>query len=426
MTNIELDIIGVMQFISQDELDNKIKRFAPLIDKIRQSALLDEKKVYGWTKFDEPGNLSIVDEIIKTADEIRDSADVLVLIGIGGSNQGARAVIKSLGDSSPGIIYAGNNLSSSYLSGILKKISGKSVYVNVIAKNFHTLEPGITFRVIREHMEKTYGRDSASKRIIATGTRYADQLFSMSQKNGYRFFDFPPDTGGRYSVLSAVGLLPIAVAGVDITGIIKGAAFMKKHLDACSHNDNPALSYAVIRNMLLSKNYTIEILAHFEPVLTWFSKWWAQLFGESEGKDGKGIFPVSCAYSEDLHSLGQYVQSGRRILFETFLDIIETDSNVPITKDMYSEDGFEYLEGLDFNDLNKTALLATIKAHINGGVPCTRLIIPKLTPYYMGQLFYFFEYSCCLSAFILGVDPFDQPGVEEYKQNMQDILRKNI
>lgn len=423
MKQVALDYSNVLPFISKNDIDEIIEKNSVAIQGVLNPAKTDSD-VLGWVDIDKTANAALLKQIEEKAAEIREKADVFLLIGVGGSNQGARAVIEAIGDDNVEILYAGNNLSPGYLNKIISKLKGKSVYVNIIAKNFATLEPGIVFRAIRNYMENTYGVEETAKRIIATGSLNNSSLEMLSNQKGYALLPFPLDIGGRYSVLSAVGLLPIAVSGVDIRRLLDGARDIKKIIHKEILENNPAVIYGVLRNILLRKGYNIEILSYFEPALHYFSKWWVQLFGESEGKDGKGIFPAACSFTEDLHSLGQYIQQGQRILFETFLNLENQGASCIISHEEEDIDGFAYVDGRDFAYLNKTAYEATVKAHVDGGVPCIIFNVPALTSYYMGQMFYLFEYSCYVSATVLGVDPFDQPGVEAYKANMFSLLGK--
>jgi glucose-6-phosphate isomerase len=421
---IKFDCKNVFPFVSVREMEeayisnrNRIKSvLCPTIDK--QNAL-------GWIDINIAFDEELLEYIEKKAEEIRKKSDIFVLIGVGGSNQGARAAIEALGDNKVKVLYCGNTLSPNSIAKIMAQLKGKSVFVNIIAKNFATLEPGVIFRVIRHYMEETYGPEEAAKRIIATGSLNNGSLEMLGRKKGYALLPFPPDVEGRFSVLSAVGLLPIAVAGIDIRDLLNGAAAIRNIIRQEPPERNMALNYALCRSTLLKKGYTIEILSCFEPLLDYFSKWWIQLFGESEGKDGKGIFPVACSFSEDLHSLGQYIQEGRRIIFETFLNLEDQGSSFMIPHEDVNSDGFAYVEGKDLSYINKVAYEATLKAHVAGGVPCMTINIPKLSAYYMGQLFYFFEYACYISATLLGVNPFDQPGVEAYKKNMFKALGRD-
>jgi len=421
---ISLDCSNIYSFIEEKKLRQLIYQNESLYNEILQSYKDDKEQVLGWMDIDKIADKRLLNIIEEKAKEIRENADVFILIGVGGSNQGARAVIKAFQkEEKPKILYSGNNLSPIYMNNILDQIQGKSVYVNIIAKNFATLEPGICFRVIRKYLEEVYGEEEASRRIIATGSPGGSSLEKLAEQKGYLFLPFPLDVGGRYSVMSAVGLLPIAVSGVSLSELISGAKAMQEYANNTVAEENDLLRYAVIRNELLKMGKNIEILAYFEPSLEYFSKWWIQLFGESEGKDGKGIFPTACSFSEDLHSLGQYIQSGQRIMFETFLNIERQSSHLIVPKDG-APDYFDYLDGKDFAWINRVAYEATVKAHTDGGVPCMIMNIPELTPYYMGQLFYFFEMACYISGRILGVNPFDQPGVEAYKHNMFKALGK--
>ncbi|WP_407308050.1 glucose-6-phosphate isomerase [Desulfosporosinus sp. SB140] len=419
---VELDLTRVSTFISQDEIYDSIEKHRELIKKVLKASTEDQDNL-GWVNLSSVANEQLIIEIKEKADEIREKADVFVLIGVGGSNQGARAVIESMGDNNVEIIYAGNNLSPQSINRIISKLSDKSVYVNVIAKNFSTLEPGITFRVLRNYLEQRYGATGAAKRIIATASLNNSSLEILGKEKGYTLLPFPMDVGGRFSVLSSVGLLPIAVAGIDIDDLLKGAKDIKEEIQSRKPENNSAVLYGVIRNILLQKGYNLEILAFFEPLLSYFSKWWVQLFGESEGKDGKGIYPTACSFTEDLHSLGQYIQEGQRMLFETFINLENPGAFYKIPHEETDSDGFQYIDSQDFTFLNKTAYNATLKAHTEGGVPCLVLNIPELSSYYMGQLFYFFQYACYISASLLGVNPFNQPGVEAYKNVMFSALK---
>lgn len=424
MKAITIDYSSTFSFVSTKEMDETLKRNRALIEDIL-SPSKEKSDGLGWVDIDTVANEELMRQIEEKAKEIREKADIFVLIGIGGSNQGARAVIEAMGDRVVKVVYIGNTLSPGSLNKIMSELKGKSVYVNVIAKNFATLEPGITFRVIRHYMEKTYGLEEAAGRIIATGSLNNSSLELLGREKGYTLLPFPIDVGGRFSVLSSVGLLPMAVAGIDIRDLLKGAREMKKIIHEEAPERNMAILYALYRNILLEKGYTIEIMGYFEPLLSYFSKWWIQLFGESEGKNGRGIFPTACSFSEDLHSLGQYIQEGRRILFETFLNLEDQGASFKIPHEEDDKDGFAYIDSQDFAFLNKIAYEATVNAHVAGGVPCLVINVPRLSPYYIGQLFYFFEYACYISGSVLGVNPFDQPGVEAYKIKMFHSLGKN-
>ena len=361
-------------------------------------------------------------DMMAKADEIRKSADAFVLVGVGGSNQAARAVIKALQrPGTPEIIYAGNTLSAPALQKVLRQLNDKrSIYINVIAKNFETLEPGSHFRVLRKYLERRYTKEGAAQRIILTGT-YGSRLEEIAKENGYTFLEFPVPVGGRYSVLTPVGLFPMAVAGIDIPLLLQGALRMKELLQG---DDHPAIQYAALRQTLYRQKFDIEVLASFEPQLEYYAKWWVQLFGESEGKEKQGIFPTAVNYSEDLHSLGQYMQDGRRNLMETFLSVGEPDGSVVVEPDPGFGDHFDYLDNMDFLEINRAAEAATIRAHFEGGVPCFRLLLPRLDEFSFGQIFYFFMIACAISGKTAGINPFDQEGVEAYKRSMFRMLGK--
>lgn len=370
----------------------------------------------GWFNVDEWAGEEELESISDLAKEIRRDADVFVLIGVGGSNNAARSVIEAFPDSDgPEIVYAGNSLSPWSFEQIMRKIRGKSVYIDCIAKNFQTLEPGSAFRVLREYLYETYG-DGAAKRIIATGSRNS-LLENICREHGYTFLEFPQNVGGRYTAVTAVGLLPMAVAGIDIRALARGAADMAAELTKHKGVDQTAYRYAVARNLYEREGYRMEMLASFEPQLHWFYKWWIQLFAESEGKDNKGLYPISGEFSEELHSVGQFLQDGSPVIFETFLHLRQPEASVVLHPDQCVRDEFDYLNGKNFRDINEAAYGATLKAH-SEKLPCMVLEINELTPYSFGQLFYFFMYTCYVSAGILGVNPFDQEGVEAYKQRM--------
>lgn len=421
MNQISLEYLDDKSQVTEEEIQKAIEENKEYLEKIQGNEEQYADSL-GWIDVEEWAGTENLKQILKVTEQVKSDGDVFILIGVGGSNNGARAVITALQqEGSPEICYAGNNISPAYLNKLIKGLEGKSVYINVIAKNFETLEPGIGFRVLRQYLEKRYG-EAAKDRIAVTGTK-GSSLYQLAQEKGYLFLEFPENIGGRYSVLSNVGLYPMAVAGIDIAALVEGAKDMRKQLEEQKGENNLALLYAVYRNLLYQKGYEIEMLAFFEPQLQGLSKWWIQLFAESEGKEDKGLFPVASSYSEDLHSVGQFVQDGKKILFETFLDITEKNSSVMIQPDD-TKDYFDYLDYMDFWDINKAALDGTITAHSKAGIPCLKLTIPKLDEYYLGQLFYLFEFSCYLSGTILRINPFDQPGVENYKGYMFEKLGK--
>lgn len=375
----------------------------------------------GWLNVDDWASPEQVEQMCSLADQIRRDAQVLVLIGVGGSNNAARAGIQALApDSRVEIVYAGTSTSPYTINRTLERCQDKSVYTICIAKNFETLEPGIAFRQMRCYLRSRYG-DAYAKRIVTIGTS-GSLLEKLSREEGYCFIPFATDIGGRFTAISSVGLLPMAIAGIDIRQVVQGARDQQVILRSAAPTENPALQYAVIRNLLYQKGYRVELLASFQPQLRFFYKWWVQLFAESEGKAHSGLYPSAAEYSEDLHSVGQYVQDGSPIMFETFLNVEQTE-NCPLDSDQLA-DAFAYLDGKDFLEINQAAIQATQEAH-SVCLPCLTLLVDKLDAYHFGQLFYFFEFSCYLSARLLGVNPFDQPGVEAYKTLMFQKLGKN-
>lgn len=382
----------------------------------------------GWVHTAGSAAPDVVAQIKALAGEIRREAEVFVVVGLGGSNQGARAVIDALTPQAvtpggPQILYAALNLSAAYYQKIVDEIGSRSVYIDVIAKNFKTLEPGLAFRMLRHYLEKRYGAAEAARRIITTPTFGDEALHRLSTENGYRCLPFPENVGGRYSVFTAVGLLPIAVAGADIDALLDGAGAAERDYLTGGPLREMAKAYALTRNALLQKGYGIEVLAFFEPQLEAFGRWWRQLFGESEGKGGTALFPAVNSCTEDLHSIGQYMQQGRRQMIETFLHVSVPPCDLAVDVEPRLKDGFEYLEGKTFHEINECAYRATLKAHSEGGVPCMVLEIDALDAYHVGELLYFYFVACYYSAALLGVDPFDQPGVENYKAEMFRMLK---
>ena len=417
---ISLKLTGKLEF------DNEFKELMEQ-EKSKLSKIIKKDDTYsdslGWLDVEEWANEGRLARIEKLAAGIRADAEAFVLVGVGGSNNAARAVIEALSDGkNPKIIYAGNTLSPHALKKVMKEIDGKSVYINCIAKNFETLEPGASFRILRQYLYKHYG-EKAKERIFVTGTS-GSNLEKLCMKYGYEFLDFPVNIGGRYTAISNVGLLPMAVAGIDIRELAKGAGEMQKSLFELEYQDNIAYKYACLRNFLYKRGYGIEILSSFEPQYRYFYKWWIQLFAESEGKDMKGIFPVASEYSEELHSVGQFVQDGSGIIFETFLDVQDVEDSLIIMPDPI-EDGFAYLNGKDFKEINKSAFEATVSAH-SEKLPCTVISVERIDAHSFGELFYFFQFACYLSCEIMGVNAFNQPGVEAYKKYMFDKLKRDV
>ena len=363
---------------------------------------------------------------------IQKMCDVFVVIGIGGSYLGVRAAIEfvksplynNLKKDTPDVYFAGNSISASALSDVLALCEGRDVCINVISKSGTTTEPAVTFRIFRELLEKKYGEEGARERIFVTTDKARGKLKEFSTEKGYETFVVPDDIGGRYSVLTAVGLLPIAVAGIDIDGMMEGASAARENLNNDNIAENPCLRYAALRNILYNKGKSIEILVSYEPAVQMFCEWWKQLYGESEGKDNKGLYPSSVIFSTDLHSLGQYVQEGQRTMFETVISFAKSNDSVVIPDDPNNIDGLNFLSGKDLHDVNRMAMTGTLFAHNDGGVANIVLEVEDRSAYSFGYLVYFFELACAVSGYMLGVNPFDQPGVEAYKKNMYALLGK--
>ncbi|MEN6521438.1 MAG: glucose-6-phosphate isomerase [Armatimonadota bacterium] len=366
-----------------------------------------------------------VDRISRVAARLRSESDVLVVIGIGGSYLGARAVIEAIGGpDKERIIFAGQNISAHYHKELLGKLEGKRVAINIISKSGTTTEPAIAFRLFRNYLEEKVGREKAARLIAATTDAQKGALRNLAVEQGYETFVVPDDVGGRYSVLSAVGLLPIAYAGIDIKALLGSAAKCAEELKTADLKTNPAYYYAVLRNMLYNKGKGIEILASFEPRLHYMAEWWKQLFGESEGKENVGIFPASVDFTTDLHSMGQWIQEGRRSIFETFIDIEAGEPDLTIPNEPNDADGLNYLAGKQVHEVNREAYRATALAHREGGVPNSSIVLPKLDAETLGAMLYFFEKACAISGYLLRVNPFNQPGVEAYKGHMFALLGK--
>ena len=423
MGDITLTFAGGRTGLTEEVLDQRVQAAAPLLAEVLAGEEQYQDNL-GWFSVDEAAGPERVDFLLEQAARVRADADAFVVIGIGGSNQAARAVVKALRpENGPAILWAGNTISACETARLLKELDGyQSVYIDCIAKNFETLEPGISFRVLRRYLEQRYGQAEAAKRIFATGTP-GSTLHQLCIDNGYTFLTFPERIGGRYSVGSDVGLFPMAVAGVDVKALVQGMRDMRDQLRAAPAGENLALRYACLRKWMLEQGLSLEMLAFFEPRLDYFAKWWIQLFAESEGKDGTGLYPVVSSNSEDLHSIGQFIQQGSPILFETFVTVRARDASVvlPATD---KKDYFDYLTGRDFWDINDTARRATMRAHSEGGIPCLELSIPAIDAHTLGELFYFFLFSCYLSCKLVGVNPFNQPGVESYKGYMFKNLGK--
>lgn len=385
----------------------------------------------GWR--DLPLQTENLSDISKVARNLREKNEILVVIGIGGSYLGARAVIEALSGAfdsllvkkkSPIILYAGENLSEDYMADLLEVLKTRDFSLCVISKSGTTTEPAIAFRILKKALEEKYGKENTKERIIAITDKSKGALRGLATENGYKTFEIKDDVGGRFSVLTPVGLLPIAVAGYDIEAIMQGAKEMREVLINDKSMTNPAWKYAAFRNLLYNKGKKIDVFLSYQPALQYLSRWWQQLFGESEGKNGKGLFPVCLLNTTDLHSMGQYIQEGERIMFETVLQVKNNNKKVDIPYDEENKDGLNYLLSHSLNQINQIALKATQQAHIDGGVPQIIIEIEKIEEKTLGALLYFFEFACALSAYALKVNPFNQPGVEAYKNNMFKLLGK--
>ena len=389
----------------------------------------------GWIDLPVDYDKEEFDRIKKAAAKIQNDSDVLVVIGIGGSYLGARAAIEALRHSfynsvtkevrkTPEIYYCGNNISSTYLANLMDAIADKDFSVNVISKSGTTTEPAIAFRIFKKKLEAKYGKEEAAKRIYATTDKAKGALKTLATEEGYETFVVPDDVGGRFSVLTAVGLLPIAVSGADIDKLMQGAANAREYCINDDFDNNDAMKYAAVRNVLHEKGLGMEILANYEPSLHYVSEWWKQLYGESEGKDGKGIFPTAVDLTTDLHSLGQFIQEGTQNHYETVINVLNPRETVIMEEEPVDLDGLNYLTGQTVDFVNKCAMNGTILAHVDGGIPNIRVDIDKIDELTIGELFYVFEFACGVSGYVLGVNPFNQPGVESYKKNMFALLGK--
>lgn len=428
MSSISLDTSKLEKFVKEDEIMAQADKVVEIHAKINRKEL-PGTEMLGWQKLPEDYDKEEFNRIKTAAKKIQGNSDVLVVIGIGGSYLGARAVIEALTpnfgkvNGAPEVIYAGTNLSGKYLDELLDYIHDKEFSANVISKSGTTLEPALAFRAIRDLMVEKYG-DESKERIFATTDKNRGALKELADKMGYETFVVPDDIGGRYSVLTAVGLLPIAAAGVDIDELIAGAADGMKEYESADLNNNSAYRYAVIRNILYNSGKKIEILANYEPNCHYLAEWWKQLFGESEGKDGKALFPASVDLTADLHSLGQYIQEGERHLLETVIKIKDTGDNLSVPTDETNLDELNYIAGKKVDWVESQAIVATIAAHTDGGVPNIVIEMDKLDAKSLGHLIYFFETACMMSAYLIDINPFNQDGVEAYKKNMFKLLGK--
>ncbi len=429
MNNIKLDYKSALNFFSEEEITN-VKEQVKAAHNALHNKTGAGNNFLGWVSLPKDYNKEEFARIKAAAEKIRNNSDVLIVIGIGGSYLGAKAAIDFLTgafynyNSKTQIFFAGNSISPNYIKGLLKTIEGKDVSVNIISKSGTTTEPAIAFRIFKEYLENKYGKEEAKNRIYATTDKARGALKSLADKEGYETFVVPDDVGGRFSVLTAVGLLPIAVCGADIEKLMQGACDAMDNYLCDNVDENDCYKYATIRNILYRKGKTVEMLVNYEPELQYFIEWWKQLFGESEGKDNKGIFPAGASFSTDLHSMGQYIQDGLRNLFETVLYVENSKEDIVVGTDPENVDGLNFLSGVTVDFINKKAFEGTLLAHTDGGVPNLVIKIADLSEYTLGQLFYFFEKACAISGYMLGVNPFNQPGVESYKKNMFALLGK--
>lgn len=423
--SIKIEDKYLKDFVSSDEI-KFLKDNIELCHKQLEEKSGAGNDFLGWVDLPKDYNKEEFAKILVASSNIRAHSDVLIVIGIGGSYLGARAVIEMLGssfkiDEGTEVIFAGQNMSSTYIADLIDYVSDKDFSINVISKSGKTTEPAIAFRIFRELIEKRYGKEEAKNRIFVTTDKVKGVLKGLATEEGYETFVVPDDVGGRFSVLSAVGLLPIAVAGIDINELMKGAYDLSVEY---KNTDNDSYKYAALRNALYRKGKTTEILVNYEPYMHYFAEWWKQLYGESEGKDKKGIFPASVDFSTDLHSMGQYIQDGLRNIFETVINIDKAKREIVINEDKDNLDELNFLAGRTLNEVNHKAFLGTVLAHTDGGVPNIVINVPEMNAYYAGQLIYFFEKACGISGYLLGVNPFNQPGVEAYKNNMFALLGK--
>lgn len=431
---VQLNTERIKKFINEHEVANIVPQVISAKE-ILISGTGAGNEFLGWLNLPEQYDKEEFDRIKKAASTIQQDSEVLIVIGIGGSYLGAKAAIEFLRHpfynglsrklrKTPEIYFAGHNISSDYMNGLIEIIGDRDFSINIISKSGTTTEPAVAFRIFKALLEKKYGKEEAAKRIYATTDRARGALKNLADEEGYESFVVPDDVGGRYSVLTAVGLLPIAVSGADIDALMKGAA---EERNRCHNNDfyqNPALLYAAYRNLLLRQGKEVELLVNYDPALHYVAEWWKQLYGESEGKDLKGIFPASVDFTTDLHSMGQFIQNGNRLMFETVLNIERSNTSILLEEDEKNTDGLNYLKGKDLDFINSKAMQGTVLAHSDGNVPNLILELGDKSEYTLGSLFYLFEFACGVSGYMLGVNPFDQPGVEAYKQNMFALLGK--
>ena len=432
MINLKFNYENALGFITKDEIlgyQNEIdKHYKAIYNKSGRG-----NDYLGWVDLPDGIDESLVSKIERVSKTLRDKSEVFVVIGIGGSYLGARAVIEALthhfkvlsGKEGVDIIYAGQNISEDYMSDLLEVLDQKDYSITVISKSGTTTEPAVAFRILKNHLEEKYGVEEARSRIVAITDKEKGALKKLADGEKYETFIVPDDVGGRYSVLTPVGLLPIAVAGYDIRELIAGARLMKDHISVSTAIDeNPVSTYAAVRNALYNKGMTTEIMVNYEPRLFYFTEWWKQLYGESEGKENKGIFPAGVGFTTDLHSMGQYIQEGLRNIFETVISVEKPNHALHVPSDKNDLDGLNYIAGKPIHEVNHKAEIGTTLAHVDGGVPNLKISIPSVNEHNLGELIFFYEMACAISGYILGVNPFDQPGVEAYKKNMFALLGK--
>ena len=434
MAKVTFDYSKTAEFISKDEITSMKK----LVLDAKETLVSKNgagNDFLGWIDLPVDYDKDEFNRIKSAAEKIKSDSDVLLVIGIGGSYLGARAAIEFLRHNfynmvdksvrkTPEIYFVGNNISSTYVKHLMDVIGDRDFSINIISKSGTTTEPAIAFRVFKKMLEAKYGKKEAAKRIYATTDKAKGALKNLATEEGYESFVVPDDIGGRFSVLTAVGLLPIAVSGADLDKLMEGAASGRKHALEADFEENDALLYAAMRNILLRKGKNVEIVANYEPSLHYVSEWWKQLFGESEGKVQKGIFPAAVDLTTDLHSMGQFIQDGARIMFETVINVETPQCEITIEEEPVDLDGLNYLAGKTMDFVNKSAMNGTILAHTDGNVPNLMVKVPEQNEFYLGELFYFFEFACGVSGYLLGVNPFNQPGVESYKRNMFALLGK--
>ncbi|MCI7275962.1 MAG: glucose-6-phosphate isomerase [Cuneatibacter sp.] len=434
MAKVTFDYSKAASFVSEEEVQSMSK----IAESAKELLLSGEgagNDFLGWVDLPVNYDKEEFERIKKAAQKIQSDSDVLLVIGIGGSYLGARAANEFLNHNffncltkeqrkAPEIYYVGNSISSTYVSQLRDVLKDKDFSVNIISKSGTTTEPAIAFRIFKKMLEEKYGKEEAARRIYATTDKARGALKNLATEEGYETFVVPDDVGGRFSVLTAVGLLPIAVSGADIDALMAGAASARENALNAPFEENDSLKYAALRNIMLRKGKSVEITANYEPSLHYVSEWWKQLFGESEGKDQKGLFPASVDLTTDLHSMGQFIQDGSRVMFETVISIEKPVEEIILEEEPVDLDGLNYLAGKSVDFINKSAMNGTILAHTDGNVPNLTVSVPEQNAFYLGQLFYFYEFACGVSGYILGVNPFNQPGVESYKKNMFALLGK--